>query len=115
MDTIPISANTGKTHGVVRSPKWNAVRKKFLAAHPTCAVCGGKTKVEVHHIIPFSIDPSKELDEKNLISLCEGRQHLTCHLIIGHGGDYRDYNPAARKSARFMYWLLKYRQKPKLA
>lgn len=54
--------------------------------------------------------PEKELDENNLIPLCEGKKTINCHLIIGHGGDYRDYNPYVKKSARFMRWLFKVKQ-----
>jgi len=51
--------------------------------------------IQVHHVIPFHTDPSKELDENNLISLCKGG----CHLKIGHGGSYQFYNPHAREDA----------------
>lgn len=107
---MKINGNTSKTGGNKRSPKWASFRKKFMKGK-VCAVCGGKTKVEAHHIIPFSLDPTKELDVKNLVPLCEGKKTVNCHLIFGHGGDYRDYNPYCRKSVRFMHWLLKYRQK----
>jgi hypothetical protein len=107
---MKINGNTSKTGGNERSPMWASFRDRFIKGR-ACAVCGGKTKVEAHHIIPFSLDPTKELDEKNLIALCEGKKNFSCHLIVGHGGDYRDYNPYCRKSANFMHWLFTCRQK----
>ena len=70
-----------KTLGAVRSSKWPAVRKKHLEEHPVCAICGSTKRIEVHHIIPFNIDPTKELDPNNIITLCEsGKNGITCHL-----------------------------------
>lgn len=50
-----------------------------------CEACG-KMPVEVHHVIPVSLDPSKAADPDNLMSLCDD-----CHLVHGHSGDYRWY------------------------
>ncbi len=47
--------------GQHRSNHWPTVRKHFLEKNPTCVVCGGKKKVEVHHKMPFHIAPMKEL------------------------------------------------------
>ena len=66
--------------GAIRSPQWSKIRNKFLAEHPECAVCGKKgTKMianQIHHLVLFSVDPSKELDEKNLTTLCP-RDHFS--------------------------------------
>ena len=75
-----------------RSYKWPKVRKKHLESFPTCAVCGGTTKLEVHHIIPFHVDQSLELEPTNLITLCESRKTLNCHHVFGHLLDYKSYN-----------------------
>jgi hypothetical protein len=80
-----------------RSSEWPALSKKYKAAHPRCAACGTLQGIQVHHIIPFHTDPSRELDESNLISLCKGKGG--CHLKIGHGGSYQFYNPHARENA----------------
>jgi 5-methylcytosine-specific restriction protein A len=66
-----------------RSPHWSTVRKRHLEKFPTCAVCGGNVKLQVHHRHPFHLHPELELEESNLITLCEapGRN---CHLIFGH-------------------------------
>ena len=71
------------TIGTKRSPHWPAVRKQWLAAHPTCAACGGTQNIEVHHKSPFHLHPELELEPSNFITLCEpiGKEH---HLKIGH-------------------------------
>lgn len=73
-----------------RSPKWSKVRKEFLSKpeNKTCNCCNSRNKLEVHHIIPFGVSPELELDLKNIISLCK-----YCHLIIGHFGNFKLYNP----------------------
>lgn len=80
-----------------RSDKWPTVEKHFREAHPTCAACGGKDRLNVHHCMPFHLDPAKELDPNNLITLCMGEKE--CHLHIGHGGSFKQYNPNVRKDA----------------
>ncbi|SRR6266496_550254 len=68
---------------VVRSPKWPAVRSRWLKQQPVCQVCDRTNKLEVHHIIPFHIDPSLELHPTNFITLCESAG-ACCHYIVGH-------------------------------
>ena len=75
-----------------RSPQWFSLRKWFLEGK-ICAVCGKTDRLEAHHIEPFHINPSRELDPKNLIALCEGMKSVNCHLWFGHLGDYRGCNP----------------------
>lgn len=60
-------------------------------AGKACAVCGGKKKLEAHHIMPFHLHPQLEMDERNLIPLCEGAG-VNCHLLFGHLGDFRSFN-----------------------
>lgn len=43
-----------------------------------CAFCNETEDLEVHHIIPYSIDPSLVLDENNGILLCK-RHHKMAH------------------------------------
>ena len=88
--------------GTKRSPKWRKVRAEFLKKYPKCAVCGGTKKIEVHHIVPFHIDPSKELLHSNLITLCEQGPSLNCHLIAGHRGNYQRWNPFVRGLCAFL-------------
>lgn len=100
-----INENSEKKHHHLRSKDWPKVRNEFLKGK-TCAVCGRKDKIEAHHVVPFQIDPSRELDPKNLLALCEGKKTINCHLIIGHGGDYKDVNPYSVQTAKLVKWLL---------
>ncbi len=80
-----------------RSPKWRAVEKAHLAAHPTCGACGGTTRIQVHHKRPFNEDPALELDPDNLITLC--MEANECHVQIGHGDSFHYYNPGVVEDA----------------
>jgi 5-methylcytosine-specific restriction protein A len=83
-----------------RSDKWPTVEKHFLQANPKCAVCDGTERLNVHHCVPFHLDPTKELDPTNLITLCMGEKE--CHLKIGHCGNFKLYNPNIRKDAALL-------------
>ena len=74
-----------------RSPQWPHVEKEHLRTNPACAACGSTTRVQVHHIKPFHLQPELELDPNNLISLC--MSDLECHLKLGHGDNFKAYNP----------------------
>jgi 5-methylcytosine-specific restriction enzyme A len=80
-----------------RSSKWPTVEKHFKETHPTCAACGSKNRLNVHHCKPFHLDPALELDPNNLITLCMDTKE--CHLHIGHGGSFKQYCPDVRKYA----------------
>ena len=76
-----------------RSAHWPSVRKNHLKSNPTCALCEGTRKLEVHHIKPFHTHPEFELDPDNLITLCEDKGHgVYCHLFFGHLGNYKSIN-----------------------
>lgn len=74
-----------------RSPQWAHVEKTFLATHTTCAACGYVKRLQVHHKKPFHLHPEDELNPDNLIALCMGPNE--CHLRIGHGDNFKAYNP----------------------
>jgi 5-methylcytosine-specific restriction endonuclease McrA len=96
-----------KTRGVPRSPRWPSLRKAFLAKNGSCAVCGGKRKLQAHHILPFHNHPDLELDPQNLLALCEGGKTLNCHLRFGHWNDFGDkWNPNIREEAP--QWLARF-------
>lgn len=78
-----------------RDKRWVSVRENHLFFFPRCAACNSDKKLEVHHIIPFSVDKSKELDQSNLITFCN-----YCHLVIGHLRDYKRWNEFAREDAK---------------
>jgi 5-methylcytosine-specific restriction endonuclease McrA len=81
-----------------RSPLWPKVRKEHLQQEGWCRYCGGTENLEVHHIVPFHVDQSLELDPSNLITLCE-KSGVECHLRIGHHGDWQSVNPDVRQQA----------------
>ena len=71
-----------------RSSKWGKVRAEHIKKFPTCAACGSTIDLEVHHIEPVSVNPSRELDPTNLITLCS----KYCHFYVGHLMDYTSWN-----------------------
>lgn len=100
-----------KTKGNRRNPKWRKVRKEFLLKNPFCAGCGGKTKLEVHHIKSFHEFPELELEESNLIVLCESESNgIVCHRFLGHLGSYRSINKTVRQDAE--RWREKIKNRP---
>ena len=60
-----------------RSSGWRSVRNEHIENNPTCAACGRRDDLDVHHIVPYHVDPDRELDPTNLITLCG-----TCRVIF---------------------------------
>jgi len=89
-----------------RSGKWPAVRRAWLAEHPCCEVCGGADP-DVHHVRPFHLHPSLELEPTNLISLGRDCGH---HLTHGHCGSFLSYNAHCREDVTI--WRVKYLDRP---
>lgn len=84
----------GRLYGATRSSQWPRVRAAHLEKQPTCAICGGTKKLNVHHIRPFHLHPELELEPTNLITLCEGAGDGNHHLTFGHFDSYQyKYNP----------------------
>ena len=79
-----------RTFGALRSNRWSQIRKEFLKENPLCAVCGTRGKLlspnEVHHILPFHLNPALELSPKNFLTVC---RH--CHLYFAHLGSFKSY------------------------
>lgn len=95
-----------------RSDRWPTVRKHFITAFPLCAVCGGKKKLEVHHIMPFHLKPELELEPTNLITLCENdKDGVNCHLLFGHLGNFKSFNQTVKIDAQI--WAEKISKRPK--
>lgn len=90
-----------------RSGKWPALRKRFLSVYPTCAACGRADDLEVHHKVPYWIDPSRELDVSNLLTLCS-----RCHFVIGHLGDWTAWNEHCAEAAALCWAGLRTRKQP---
>lgn len=89
--------------GARRSHRWDEVRAGHIRSNPRCAVCNGTAKLRVHHIVPFSVDPKRELDTGNLITLCESKRGgLNCHLFVGHLGNWNRHNPHVLEMVRYL-------------
>ena len=86
-----LSVAREKVKTIGRSRKWPALRESHLKQHSKCCACGGEQRLQVHHIVPVHINPSRELDSTNLITLCMGPDE--CHLEIGHRGSWKRDNP----------------------
>lgn len=71
-----------------RSPKWQKIRKEHLKNNSTCYACGRNKNLDVHHIEPVHINPDRELDPTNLVTLCSD----PCHLVFGHLLDFKSWN-----------------------
>lgn len=87
-----------------RSPEWSKVERAHLTKFPRCACCAPGTNLkaglQVHHKFPFHYcvalgRPDLELDERNLITLCEdeaGKPGQNHHLLIGHVDSFQSSN-----------------------
>lgn len=100
---VPVSAP-------MRSAEWPKVRKAHLQVQPSCSVCGGDKKLNVHHIKPYHLFPQLELAPDNLVTLCEGRHALNCHLLFGHLGNFKSWNTHVLKDAA--EWFKKILRRP---
>lgn len=54
----------------------------------SCEWCGTKLRLNRHHVIPQSVDPSLKHNRMNLIVLCR-----KCHFVLGHRCNWRTFNP----------------------
>lgn len=92
-----------------RSSGWSKIRKEYLSENPSCCSCGKSTKgmMQVHHIVPFHINPELELDKSNLMTLCSNPR---CHLDKGHLGSFRSWNEYVREDCQV--WRRKYKNRP---
>lgn len=96
---------------VKRSPQWSKLRKDYLEDFNTCAVCGKKSSflkpLELHHKVPYHIDPSRELDHSNLICLCR-----PCHYMFGHCFlNWKCYNRNIKEDSIIVNSIIKNAQK----
>lgn len=85
-----------------RSDQWPRIRRAHLRREPFCQACRTTDRLEVHHIHPFHLSPELELDDSNLITLCEKAGH-DCHFVFGHFHDWKRWNPSVREDvARYL-------------
>jgi len=73
-----------------RSPHWPAVQHAHLQIEPLCQACSTDQNLNVHHKKPYHLYPDLELEPTNLITLCMENK---CHILIGHGNNFKQYNP----------------------
>lgn len=73
-----------------RDPKWKPLRDNFIKGKK-CAACGCVDNLQAHHKKPFHLFPELELDEKNLVVLCENPAK-NCHFVFGHLMNWSTYN-----------------------
>ena len=83
---------TATVFGAPRSGQWPRVRRVHLEREPACQACGRRKALEVHHVEPFHVDPARELDPTNLITLCGD----PCHFVHGHLMGWSRVNPSVR-------------------
>jgi hypothetical protein len=83
---------------IKRAPGWSALRRRWVKEHGACAYCGITSQLAVHHIVPLHIDKTRELDETNLITLCERKERF-CHYVYGHLYDWWKFNPTVAEDA----------------
>lgn len=93
------SATKDSVNPSARSHEWPKVEKLHLSKFPACAACGSIKKPQVHHMKPFHLHPELELDPTNLITLCMDND---CHLLVGHGDNFRAYNPNVQEDAAYV-------------
>lgn len=105
MASLGIDDQEAARHGIARSSHWPAVERAHRARHPHCMACGPALAppIQVHHIFPFHYcvalgRPDLELDDRNLVSLCEAEKDRPAedhHLLIGHADSFRSSNLTA--------------------
>ena len=83
-----VSAGTISTVQVHRNTKeYRQAMNAYRASHLICEWDLRNTGIEVHHIIPVHVDPTKAVDTNNMASLCP-RCHFTvgplCNFKTGH-------------------------------
>jgi len=109
--TVDRGEEEAERNGISRSPEWPRVEQEHLAKQPNCVCCKPGTDTaagkQVHHVFPFHYcvalgRPDLELDERNLITLCEdqeGKPGQDHHLLVGHLDDFQSSNLSVRVDA----------------
>lgn len=85
--------------GCARNPAWEKASKEFLIGK-VCIVCGGTRGMQTHHKYPFHLFPDREMDSKYWVPICtDGPGGMNCHRTVGHGGNFKNYNPHVESDA----------------
>jgi len=108
MPNIDKGAIEAACFGYSRSPEWSRVEAEDKKYQPDCVCCSkGEVPVQVHYIFPFHYyialgQPDLELDDRNLITLCQqevwnpAQDH---HLLVGHLDSFQSSNLDVVKEA----------------
>lgn len=85
----------GMTRAPMRRHKdWRKVRAEHLEMYPWCVITGVAEELEVHHVVPVHVDPSRELDRTNLRTVSSyGPGNIDYHYLCGHPRGWRSWNP----------------------
>ena len=90
-----------------RSSRWPTVRNANIKKE--CECCGKKgtflNPLELHHIIPFSVDKLLELQIENFLTACR-----VCHYLLCHLRDWKSFDKDIRKNAGEL--LLRIKNRP---
>ncbi len=89
-----VSMEGGAKPEAPRSPHWPAVEKEHLKKEPECQACNTRNNLQVHHVKPYHIHPELELEDANLLTLCEPH-----HLLMGHLMLWKSFNKDVRSDA----------------
>lgn len=76
----PLSTRQKNTDTGGRKNIRKAIKRRLLRERGFCQHCGRPLTWEtasIHHVVPKSVDPTKEFDESNLMLLC-----ADCHVRI---------------------------------
>lgn len=95
--------------GSKRSDKWPAVREAHLKKEPVCQCCGEDKNLQCHHLKPFHLHPELELEDSNLITLCEFPSR-NCHILFGHLRNFKSFNVNCEKDVKI--WREKVSKRP---
>jgi hypothetical protein len=102
-------------HGIARSPEWPHVEKVHRLLQPRCTCCAdgmaSNAGTQVHHVFPFHYcvalgRADLELDQRNLVTLCEdekGKPAQNHHLLVGHLDDFQSSNLDVVEDAASMF------------
>jgi 5-methylcytosine-specific restriction protein A len=100
-----VSDELVRSFGQPRASGWSRLRDDWIKEHPACAVCGTESGCVPHHVVPVHVDPTKELDRDNLVTLCPPD-----HLMFGHLKNWASWNCNVKADAN--YWHMKIACRP---
>jgi hypothetical protein len=103
-EVLDHGAKVAKVHGVKRSPHWGSLENWFKKRFGEVCPISGLSPVQIHHAFPFhdcylAGRPDLELALENLYALYSGGSGGADeghHLIVGHLGNFKSYNPDLR-------------------